>query len=100
MVKTLLAEEIELVLRDKVSPLLRSHGGDLQLVKVEDRTVYVRFTGACKFCPAANETLEKVVQSALREHLCSEDVYLHLESGVSEDLWNEAKRILRKNSKI
>lgn len=100
MVETLLAEEVEPILRDKVSPLLRSHGGDLQLVKIDDRTIHVRFTGACRFCPAANETLEKVVQAALREHLETEDVYLCLESGVSEDLLNEAKRILRKNSKL
>ena len=89
-------EAVTAVLREKVSPLLRSHGGDLTLTGIFRSVVRVSFTGACRYCPSACETLEHVVQKILREALSYETIRVETDYGVSQALLDEAKRILRK----
>lgn len=48
-----------------VAPYIRSHGGDVELVRIEDGIAYVRLTGACKSCSASSITLRRVVTDAL-----------------------------------
>ncbi len=83
------------VLRERVSPLLRSHGGDLQLCSISGDLVKVRFTGSCHGCPSASETVERVVQAALREEFQNENIEVRVNNEVSDDLIQQAKRILR-----
>ncbi|MDP0531309.1 NifU family protein [Porphyromonas gingivalis] len=89
-------EIVKLVLRERISPLLRSHGGDLSLSQIKDKTVFVRFSGACRFCPAAHETVEKIVQAMIREYFKDDNIDVILENSVSDDLLEQAKNILRK----
>lgn len=92
-------KEVTLVLQEKVSPILRGHGGDLALSHIRGKSIYIRFTGACRGCPAALETAEKTVQAILREHFADDDIDAVLDNGVSEDLINQAKQILQKSKK-
>lgn len=55
-----LAEQIDLL-----RPALRAHGGDIELVRVEDSRVVVRLTGACAGCPMAQLTLKQGVEKFL-----------------------------------
>lgn len=48
-----------------VRPQLRSHGGDVELVKVEDGVAYVRLSGACNGCSMSSVTLRNTVEEAL-----------------------------------
>ncbi|MDY6148891.1 MAG: NifU family protein [Porphyromonas sp.] len=89
--------DISLVLRDKVAPLLHAHGGDVVLSRIVDKTVYVRFLGSCRFCPSASETIEKIVRAAICDSFGDPSIQVFLESGVSEELINEAKKILNKS---
>ena len=50
---------------EMVRPYLRSHGGDVTLVKVEGDTAYVRLQGACNGCSMAAVTLRDGVEEAL-----------------------------------
>jgi Fe-S cluster biogenesis protein NfuA len=53
---------------DAVRPNLQSHGGDIELVSVEqDCTVKVRLQGACSGCPGAAMTLKMGIERLLRE---------------------------------
>lgn len=52
---------------DSVRPQLRSHGGDVVLVRVEDGTAYVRLEGACNGCSMSSVTLRNLVEEALVE---------------------------------
>ncbi len=54
---------------DLVRPYLHSHGGDVELVDVHERTVTVRLTGACHGCSMAATTLRQGVEEALRTHV-------------------------------
>lgn len=55
---------------DAIRPNLQSHGGDIELVGVdEDNAVRVRLQGACSGCPGAQMTLKMGVERLLREKI-------------------------------
>lgn len=51
---------------DRVRPYLGSHGGDVELISVEDDVVKLRFAGSCQSCPSSSVTLEFAVEDAIR----------------------------------
>ena len=62
-----LLARIERVLDERVRPDLRSDGGDIVLVGIdEDHIVQVRLTGACQGCASAIVTLSMRVESTLK----------------------------------
>ena len=46
---------------------LQNDGGDLELVKIEGKTVFLRLVGHCGSCPFAMMTLKQGIESALKE---------------------------------
>ncbi|MDO4691246.1 MAG: NifU family protein [Porphyromonadaceae bacterium] len=88
-------ENVSEVLSKRVRPLLLQHGGDLELIEVKNKTIRVRFLGSCSSCPSLNDTMERVVQSIVREAFGDDTLQVTLRQGVSEDLLQQAKAILR-----
>ncbi len=54
---------------DSVRPYMQSHGGDVELVEVQQDTVYIRLLGACNGCSMSAVTLREGVEEALLEHV-------------------------------
>ncbi|KKS30499.1 MAG: hypothetical protein UV60_C0004G0020 [Parcubacteria group bacterium GW2011_GWA2_43_11] len=54
-------EERIQVLLEKVRPYIQMHGGDVQLVRVEDSTAVVKVYGACVNCTLASVTYNKTI---------------------------------------
>ncbi len=52
---------------DSVRPYMESHGGDVELLGVEQGIARIRLEGSCKTCPASQSTLELAIKSALDE---------------------------------
>ena len=52
---------------DEIRPQLQSHGGDIELVKIEDGTVFVKLQGACAGCPGAVMTLRQGVERLIKQ---------------------------------
>jgi nitrite reductase/ring-hydroxylating ferredoxin subunit/Fe-S cluster biogenesis protein NfuA len=50
---------------DRVRPGLQSHGGDAELVEIDDGVAYLRLQGACNGCSMAAVTMREGVESAL-----------------------------------
>jgi Fe-S cluster biogenesis protein NfuA/nitrite reductase/ring-hydroxylating ferredoxin subunit len=50
-----------------VRPSLQSHGGDVELVRVEEGTAYVKLSGACNGCSMSAVTMREGVEKALTE---------------------------------
>jgi Fe-S cluster biogenesis protein NfuA len=50
---------------DSVRPYMESHGGDVELLGVEDGVARIRLEGSCEGCPASASTLELAIKSAL-----------------------------------
>ena len=61
-------EEIETAL-DKVRPMLKADGGDVELVDVKSGVVRLRLKGACGGCPMAAITLKDGIERALKEEV-------------------------------
>jgi Fe-S cluster biogenesis protein NfuA/nitrite reductase/ring-hydroxylating ferredoxin subunit len=53
---------------DSIRPYVESHGGQVDLVGVEDGVVTVRMSGSCNGCAASAMTLRRGIEEALREH--------------------------------
>lgn len=51
---------------DEVRPYLRSHGGGVELVGVEDGVVRLRLEGTCNGCPSSSATLRSAVEEAIQ----------------------------------
>lgn len=66
IIKPSLAERVETALAG-VRPMLASHGGDVELVKVEPPSIEVRFLGACDGCPASVLTFHAGVKKAVQD---------------------------------
>jgi Fe-S cluster biogenesis protein NfuA/nitrite reductase/ring-hydroxylating ferredoxin subunit len=66
IVKPSVTERVEAAL-ESVRPMLASHGGDVELVKVTPPSVEVRFIGACDGCPASALTFHAGVKKAVAD---------------------------------
>ncbi len=66
-VEKTLNEQVQETL-DAVRESLQSHGGDVELVGIDDdNTVKVRLQGACQGCPGAAMTMKNGIEKILKE---------------------------------
>ena len=61
----MIEEKVKKVLQENVDPILSEHYGGSVLTKIEDDVAYVRLTGSCATCPAAQDTIKDVVRTAI-----------------------------------
>jgi Fe-S cluster biogenesis protein NfuA len=52
---------------EKVRPLLRSHGGDVELTDLSDGVVKLKLEGSCHGCPSSSITLRNAIEEAIFE---------------------------------
>jgi Fe-S cluster biogenesis protein NfuA/nitrite reductase/ring-hydroxylating ferredoxin subunit len=52
---------------DSVRPYIHSHGGEVELLRIEDGIVHLRLSGACSGCAGSTMTLRRGIEAALRE---------------------------------
>jgi Fe-S cluster biogenesis protein NfuA/nitrite reductase/ring-hydroxylating ferredoxin subunit len=52
---------------DSVRPYMESHGGDVELLGIEDGVARLRLEGSCSGCGASQATLELAIERALEE---------------------------------
>jgi Fe/S biogenesis protein NfuA len=72
-----MAETEEKGVRDKVQDLIDSainpavagHGGYIELIDVKDSTVYLRMSGGCQGCGAADVTLKAGIERMIFEEI-------------------------------
>jgi Fe-S cluster biogenesis protein NfuA len=49
----------------EVRPYLKSHGGNVELLKVENGVAYLRLEGSCHGCPSSTITLQQAIEEAI-----------------------------------
>jgi Fe/S biogenesis protein NfuA len=72
-----MAETAENPVRDKVqdlidnsiNPAVAGHGGYIELIDVKDSTVYLRMSGGCQGCGAADVTLKAGIERMIFEEV-------------------------------
>ncbi len=60
-------EKIEQFVSEKIRPSLAGHGGDIEVVKLEDNKLYVKLAGGCRGCAGARATIKNGVERLVRE---------------------------------
>lgn len=88
-----LRKKIETVLDEHVRPLLTGHGGNIEIVAIEDGKLSVRLLGNCSTCPSNIMTLESVVKAEVLERV-PEVSDVALVTGVSDSLIEMAQSIM------
>ncbi len=69
---------------EKVRPLLKLHGGDVELLGIDDGVIRLALQGNCHGCPSSALTLRSTIEEALYE--AAPDLTRLEVSGVSEPL--------------
>jgi NFU1 iron-sulfur cluster scaffold homolog, mitochondrial len=64
-----LYQQVERILATRVNPGVSTHGGRVELVDVKGTSVYLRLSGGCQGCGAANVTLRQGIEKAIRAQL-------------------------------
>lgn len=86
-------ERVENIISEKIRPSINDHGGDIRVISLQDRILKIKLLGSCIGCSNANSTTKDFVKKIiLSEDIDIEDVVL--ETGVSEDLIEMAKKLL------
>lgn len=86
---------IKAIIDEQINPILEEHMGGLVMTEYTDEDVlWVRFTGACGSCYAAEDTLDGVVRDILWNEM-PEIKDIQLDDSVDEDLLDFARSLMK-----
>ena len=57
------------IIIDKINPYIMSDGGKLEFVKYENKTVYVKLSGACAECGMLDITLKDGIEQLIKNEI-------------------------------
>ncbi|MDO4517252.1 MAG: NifU family protein [Bacillota bacterium] len=87
-------EKLEKMLDELVRPALKAHGGDVELIGLEDGILRLRMLGQCAGCPAATMTNETIIEGQLMP-LIPELKQVILVHHVDESLLDMARSLMK-----
>ena len=87
--------KFEAVVDEMGRPALGAHGGEIEIDRLEDGVLYVKLLGQCAGCPSADLTNETLVEAELTAALPQLVRKVAVVQTVSDELWEQAKRLLR-----
>jgi len=61
--------EIEAILDERIRPYLASDGGWLEIVELQDKTLKIRYEGACGSCPSSLTGTLMAIENMIREEI-------------------------------
>ncbi len=64
-----LKEAITNVIETRVRPYILSHGGNIQLIDIENENVLVKLEGSCGSCPSSVATIKNVVEKEIKNFI-------------------------------
>jgi Fe-S cluster biogenesis protein NfuA len=60
--------QIEKVFNDQIRPALAQHGGNVEVVDVDNNILYVKFFGGCQGCSSSKATLKGGIEQLIKQH--------------------------------
>lgn len=82
---------------DKVRPYLKSHGGNVELISLENDIARLRLQGTCQSCASSAVTLELAIKHAI-EQACPDLVHFEVEGVVQEAFSTAASKSSRRTT--
>jgi NifU-like protein len=64
-----LEEAISNVIESRIKPYILSHGGNIQLIDIENENVLVKLEGSCGSCPSSVVTIKNVVEKEIKDFI-------------------------------
>jgi len=58
---------VEKILDEQIRPALAAHGGNIDLIDIDNDIVYVKFKGGCQGCSSSTATLKQGVEKLLKQ---------------------------------
>ena len=58
--------KLELLFDKEVRPSLAGHGGDVEIVDLDNDILYIRFHGGCQGCSSSKVTLSEGIQKLIK----------------------------------
>ena len=62
-------ERVQELLDSSINPAVAGHGGYIELIDVQESTVYLRMSGGCQGCGAADITLKAGIERMIFEEV-------------------------------
>jgi Fe-S cluster biogenesis protein NfuA len=59
--------QIEKLFNDKIRPALAQHGGNVQVVDIDNNKLYVKLLGGCQGCSSSKATLKSGIESMVKK---------------------------------
>lgn len=53
---------------DSIRPFLNKDGGDIELIDVQEKTVYVKLVGNCSSCSISTSTMKLGVENTIKQY--------------------------------
>lgn len=53
---------------ESIRPFLNKDGGDIELIEVQDDTVFVKLLGNCSGCPVSFSTMKLGVENTIKQY--------------------------------
>jgi Fe/S biogenesis protein NfuA len=61
------AQKIQELIDDRINPAVAAHGGQIELLNVEDEAIYIHMGGGCQGCGMASATLKHGIEAMIQE---------------------------------
>lgn len=61
------AQKIQELIDERINPAVAAHGGQIELLNVEDDSIYIHMGGGCQGCGMANVTLKHGIEAMIQE---------------------------------
>ena len=60
--------KIDTLLEEQVRPGLAAHGGNVEVIDVDNNQVFLKLTGGCHGCSASSATLKQGIEKVIKQN--------------------------------
>lgn len=60
--------KLEILFDEQVRPALAAHGGNVEIVDIDNNKVFLRLQGGCQGCSSSNATLKEGIQTLIKQN--------------------------------
>ncbi|PZU81548.1 MAG: hypothetical protein DI529_15400 [Chryseobacterium sp.] len=65
---------------DSIRPFLNKDGGDIELIDVQEKTVYVKLVGNCSSCSISTSTMKLGVENTIKQYAPEIEEVINIEN--------------------
>jgi Fe/S biogenesis protein NfuA len=61
-------KKLEILFDEQVRPALAAHGGNVEIIDIDNDKLFVRLQGGCQGCSSSKATLKDGIQTLVKQH--------------------------------